>query len=176
MKIRKEIIATAALIGIAGVTAIAAANADEPLETVRYVDLKSYLGTWYEIASFPQIFERGCTHIKADYSINTDGSIRVENSCIKDGKPKTTVGKAIITDKQTNAKLSVQFFWPFKGKYWIIALAHDYSYAVVGHPNRKYLWILGRKPEMDSQTYNHLVVQIAAKGFDVRNLIKSDQG
>lgn len=110
MKVRKEIIATTALIGIAGVAVVAAAATDEPLETVSYVDLKSYLGTWYEIAAFPQSFERGCTHTKANYSVNTDGSIRVENSCIKNGKLKTTVGKALITDRKTNAKLSVQFF------------------------------------------------------------------
>lgn len=137
MKMKKEIIAATALLSIAGVAAFATANADAPLQTVQYVDLKSYLGTWYEIAAFPQSFQRGCTHTKADYSLNDDGTIRVVNSCLKDGKPKTAVGKATVVDKKTNAKLAVQFFWPFKGKYWIIALAHDYSYAVVGHPNRK---------------------------------------
>jgi len=103
--------------------------------------------------------------------LNKDGSIAVKNTCIKDGEISIADGKAKIVDETTNAKLSVQFQWPFKGKYWIIGLAHDYSYALVGHPNRKYLWILGRKPQMDSQTYNHLVLMAANKGFDVRKLI-----
>lgn len=175
MKIKKEIIATTALIGVASITALAVLAQDKPLPTVQYVDLDKYLGKWYEIAAFPQSFQRGCSHTFAEYSKNDDGSIKVKNTCIKEGKIKSVDGKATVTDSKTNAKLSVQFFWPFKGKYWIIGLAHDYSYAVVGHPNRKYLWILGRKPKMDSQTYNHLVTLAANKGFDVRKLVKTDQ-
>ena len=104
-----------------------------------------------------------------------DGSIEVKNTCIKDGKIKTAIGTASVDDKKTNSKLDVSFFWPFSGKYWIIALAPDYSYAVVGHPNRKYLWILGRKPVMDNMTYNHLVLIAAGKGFDIRKLVKTVQ-
>lgn len=105
--------------------------------------------------------------------LNIDGTIAVKNSCVKDGKLSVTHGEARVVDNRTNAKLTVQFQWPFKGKYWIIGLAHDYSYAVVGHPNRKYLWILNRKPKMDSQTYNHLLAMMAGKGFDVRKLVKT---
>lgn len=169
---KKEIFATSLILGVA---ALALHGEDKPLETVNHVDLKSYLGKWYEIAAFPQSFEKGCTCTSAVYSLNNDGTIKVINRCIKNGKVKIANGKAFVTDKKTNAKLAVQFFWPFKGKYWIIGLAHDYSYAVVGHPNRKYLWILGRKPKMDSQTYNHLVVLAANKGFDIRNLVKTKQ-
>ena len=99
----------------------------------------------------------------------------VKNTCIKNGKTKIAKGKATVADKRTNAKLDVQFFWPFTGKYWIIGLAHDYSYAVVGHPNRKYLWILGRKPQMDDMTYNYLALLAAYKGFDIRDLVRTDQ-
>jgi apolipoprotein D and lipocalin family protein len=176
MKMKKEIIATSAILGVASIAALALHAQDRPLETVQYVELDKYLGKWYEIAAFPQSFEKGCSHTYAEYSLNNDGSIRVTNTCIKDGKVKVANGKATVTDKKTNAKLAVQFFWPFKGKYWIIGLGHDYSYAVVGHPNRKYLWILSRKPVMDSQTYNHLVVLATNKGFDVRKLVKTVQG
>jgi apolipoprotein D and lipocalin family protein len=172
---KKEILATSAILGAAGIAALALHERDEKLETVQYVELDKYLGKWYEIAAFPQSFERGCSHTSAEYSLNKDGSIHIKNTCIKNGKIKIADGKAFVTDKRTNAKLAVQFFWPFTGKYWIIGLAHDYSYAVVGHPNRKYLWILGRKPKMDSQTYNHLVVLAAHKGFDVRNLLRTEQ-
>jgi apolipoprotein D and lipocalin family protein len=171
---KKEIIAGTALAGI-GIAALAIATRNKPLKTVGYVDLEKYLGTWFEIAKFPQSFEKGCTHVTAAYSLRDDGKISVVNSCLKDGLPKIVEGVASIDDKESNAKLDVQFQWPFSGKYWIIALAPDYSYAVVGHPNRKYLWILCRKPVMDSMTYNHLVLMAAARGFDIRKLEKTIQ-
>ena len=171
---KKEIIATTALAGL-GLAAYAIATKNEPLETVGHVDLEKYLGKWYEIAAFPQGFEKDCTCTTAEYSLRDDGHIAVLNSCMINGNPKTVEGKATVTDKKTNAKLEVQFAWPFSGKYWIIALAPDYSYAVVGHPNRKYLWILGRKPVMDNMTYNHLVLIAAGKGFDIRKLVKTVQ-
>ena len=171
---KKEIIAGTALAGI-GLAAYAYATRNRSLKTVNHVDLEKYLGTWYEIARFPQGFEKGCTNVTADYSLREDGKISVVNSCLKDGKQKITDGIASINDKESNAKLDVQFQWPFSGKYWIIALAPDYSYAVVGHPNRKYLWILNRKPVMDSMTYNHLVLVAAGRGFDIRKLEKTVQ-
>lgn len=172
---KKELIAGAAVLGVASIAALAVRAQNRPLQTVQFVELDKYLGKWYEIAAFPQRFQKGCSLTSAVYSKNDDGSIRVTNSCMKEGKLKTIEGKAKVVDKSTNAKLSVQFFWPFKGKYWIIGLGHDYSYALVGHPNREYLWILGRKPVMDNQTYNHLVTLAANKGFDVRKLVKTVQ-
>lgn len=169
---KKEILASAALLGL---TALALQAQNKPLETVAHVDLNKYLGKWYEIAAFPQRFEKGCSCTSAEYSLKPNGDIEVKNTCLKDGKIKTAIGKAVVKDKTTNAKLSVQFFWPFSGKYWIIALAPDYSYAVVGHPNRDYLWILSRKPVMDEQTYRYLLVKVAEKGFDIRRIVKTNQ-
>lgn len=171
---KKEIIAGTALAGI-GIAAFAIATRNKPLKTVSHIELEKYLGTWYEIAKFPQNFEKGCTHVTAAYSLRDDGKIDIVNSCMKDGLPKIAEGIASIGDKESNAKLDVQFQWPFSGKYWIIALAPDYSYAVVGHPNRKYLWILCRKPVMDNMTYNHLVLVAAGRGFDIRKLVKTVQ-
>ncbi len=145
------------------------------LQTVPYVNVNKYIGKWYEIASFPQRFQKGCNCTTADYSLNKDGSIKVENRCMKDGKEKIATAKAKVKDKRTNAKLSVQFFWPFKGKYWIIDLADDYSYAVVGHPNRKYLWILSRSPQMSENTYKEIVARVQQKGFDITKLNKTSQ-
>lgn len=169
---KKEILATSAV--VLGLTALALQARSKPLETVKYVELKKYLGTWFEIAAFPQSFEKGCSCTSATYGLSADGTVIVKNRCIKGNKLKVSEGKAFVTD-HSNAKLDVQFFWPFKGKYWIIDLAKDYSYAVVGHPNRKYLWILSRRPTLDDQTYNHLVVRAADKGFDVRQLVKTEQ-
>lgn len=151
------------------------ASAQSELETVPYVDLQRYLGKWYDIASFPQRFQKGCTCTMAEYSLNKDGSIAVVNRCNKDGKKKTARAKAKVSDKRTNAKLSVQFFWPFKGKYWIIDLAEDYSYAVVGHPSRNYLWILSRTKEMAPHTYEGILSRIKAKDYDLSRLRKTEQ-
>ncbi len=145
------------------------------LETVANVDIEKYMGKWYEIAAFPQSFQKGCSCTTAEYSVNKNGSVKVVNSCNVSGERKVTTGKAFIKDKKTNAKLAVQFFWPFRGKYWIIELADDYSYSVVGHPNRKYLWILSRTPQMDQDTYDTLVRKIASKGFDTSKLVTTDQ-
>jgi apolipoprotein D and lipocalin family protein len=82
-------------------------------------------------------------------------------------------GKAKIVDKNTGAKLKVTFFWPFYGDYWITDLGKDYDYAVVGTPNRKYLWILCRTPQMDDQIFSRLIESAKSKGFDVNNLIKT---
>ena len=111
-----------------------------PLEVVAQVDLKRYLGKWFEIASYPAWFQRGCTASTAEYSLLDDGKIRVVNRCRKkslDGPLKTSTGKAVVVDTATNAKLKVWFFWPFKGNYWIIDLDPDYRWAVVGEPKRK---------------------------------------
>ena len=145
-------------------------SSNKSLQTVQKVDVKKYMGKWYEIASFPQRFQKGCSCTVADYSLNENGTVKVDNSCTAFGEKKQSIGIAKVVDKETNAKLKVSFFRPFWGKYWIIDLADDYSYAVVGHPNRKYLWILSRKPEMDSATYNAIVERVKTKGFDVSML------
>jgi len=148
------------------------------LETVQSVDLNRYIGKWYEIASFPQSFQKGCNCTTAEYSLTDDNYIRVINSCRKDspdGKLKTANGKAFIVDGSNNSKLKVQFFWPFKGDYWIIDLDNDYNYAVVGHPSRKYLWILSRTPQMDDVLYDSIVKRAEAKGFDISKLQITNQ-
>ncbi len=171
---RKEVLATTALAGI-GIAALALASRNKPLKTVGHVDLQRYQGKWYEIARLPQIFENECTNVTAEYHIRDDGKIAILNSCIKNGKAVSTDGIASVDDRTNNARLDVHFQWPFSGKYWILALAPDYSYTIVGNPNRKSLWILSRKPVMDTMTYNHLVMLAAEKGFDIRNLIKTQQ-
>ena len=150
----------------------------QPLQTVPVVDLARYAGKWYEIASFPQRFQRGCHCTTAEYSLSERGYVVVENRCRRDsitGKVTSIKGKAFVVKNSGNAKLKVQFFWPFRGKYWIIDLADDYSYAVVSHPNRKYLWILSRSPKMDGTTYQEILSRLQAKGFDLANLRMTEQ-
>ncbi len=144
-----------------------------PLETVQQVDLSRYLGTWYEIASFPQSFQEGCTATTATYSMRADGQIDVLNQCRKDsldGKEKSAKGRARVVDATTNAKLEVSFFRPFWGDYWIIDLGDDYEYAVVGHPGRDYLWILSRDRQMAPSVYDEILHRLTAQGYETSRL------
>jgi apolipoprotein D and lipocalin family protein len=148
------------------------------LKTVEHVDVARYMGAWYEIAKFPQWFEKGLVGVTANYTLLPNGKVRVINSGYKkdfNGKLKTSKGKAWIVDKTTNAKLKVSFFWPFAGNYWILELGKDYDYAVVGDNSRNYIWILSRKPQMDETLYNDLLQRIQAKGFDISKLEKNPQ-
>lgn len=168
----------ASAILIAGATALFLKDSNSPLETVPYVDLEKYMGKWYEISAFPQRFEKGCHCTTAEYKMHPEGYVEVLNSCRKNspaGKLEIARGKAFVADKKTNAKLKVQFFRPFKGDYWILDLAPDYSYAVVGAPNRKYLWILARQPKMNAALYQEITARIKQKGFDISQLKMADQ-
>jgi len=148
------------------------------LETVPSVDLKRYAGVWYEIALYPVVFEKGCNCTTAEYIPTDKNYVKVINRCRKggiNGKESMIEGKAFIEKGSNNAKLKVQFFWPFKGKYWIIGLADDYSWAVVSHPNRKYLWILSRTPQLQDGVYEKIIQLIKEKGLDPEKLIKTTQ-
>ena len=153
-------------------------NQAQTLQTVPNVDLKKYAGKWYEIASYPQYFQKGCHCTTAEYTLSEKGYVIVENRCNRDsvnGKQSYIKGKAFVEEGSGNAKLKVQFFWPFKAKYWIIDLATDYSYAVVSHPNKKYLWILSRTSKMDNLVYQEIISKLKSKGFDLSKLQKTEQ-
>jgi apolipoprotein D and lipocalin family protein len=152
------------------------------LPTVENVDLHRYLGTWYEISSFPQKFQRGCTATSAEYTLRRDGDIKVLNSCRlnnPDGKLKQAIGRAWVTNKTTNAKLKVQFFLRrfklpfFSGNYWILDLDKNYESVLVGDPSRKYLWILSRRPVLNQDRYDELVEKAKALNFDTSKLVKT---
>ncbi len=156
------------LIGLLLLSPARAGLAEEqpPLDVVDSVDLMRYVGRWYEIASYPAWFQKGCTGSMAEYTLLPDGKIRVINSCRKgslEGKLKQSKGTAEVVDTETNAKLKVWFFWPFKGNYWIIDLDPGYQWAVVGEPKRKYLWILSRTPTMDKNLYQEILSRLPGK-------------
>jgi apolipoprotein D and lipocalin family protein len=127
-------------------------------KTVDYVDLKKYVGLWYEIAKIPNRFQSQCVKgTTAKYTLNENGEIDVINSCTdKDNETDDANGLARVVDKKTNAKLEVSFVsffgWrPFWGDYWIIGLDENYQWAIVGTPNRKYGWILSRTPKLEAE-------------------------
>ncbi len=145
----------------------------QTLRTVPNVDINKYSGKWYEIASYPQRFQKGCHCTTAEYTLSEKGYLIVENRCNRgsvDGKQSYIKGKAFVEKNSGNSKLKVQFFWPLRAKYWIIDLADDYSYAVVSHPSKKYLWILSRTPKMDDSVYKQIISRLKEKGFDVEKL------
>lgn len=150
-----------------------------PLATVSRVDINRYLGLWYEIARIDHSFQKDCVASTAEYSLRPDGSIKVVNKCRKkdiQGELASVEGKAWVIDKDTNAWLKVQFFWPFRGDYVIIDLdGKDYSYAVVGHPSRDYLWVLSRVPQMDDGTYREILNKISQQGYDINRIKKYPQ-
>ncbi len=141
-----------------------------PLEVVPYVDINKYLGKWYEIASLPVSQQEGCNCTTAEYSLFDSTTILVKNVCRKDsvdGEISDVEGKAFVVPGSNNAKLRVQFFWPFRGDYWILHLDKDYKYVLVGVPSRKYFWILSRTPDMDEKLRNELLGIAKEKGFDI---------
>ncbi|QIX60150.1 lipocalin family protein [Hymenobacter lutimineralis] len=149
-----------------------------PLPTVAHVDLHRYAGLWYEIARLPTRFEKGCQHVTAEYKLRPDGKVNVRNTCHKEGlngpaETATAVARAVDS---SNARLKVQFFWPFEGDYWILALDHsDYRYALVGEPSRKNLWLLSRTPHLERNLRDQLVARAKELGFPVENLIYTPQ-
>lgn len=153
-----------------------------PLKTVPSVNLSRYLGTWYEIARFPNSFQKDCNEATAKYSWIEDGKVEVLNQCkrTKDGRISEAKGVARVEDPATCAKLKVNFVpswlrWTGigNGDYWIIGLDEAYSYAVISEPERKYLWILSRTPTMSKLTYEKILAQLRQQGFDVSKLIRS---
>jgi len=152
-----------------------------PLQTVPRVDMQRYMGTWYEIASFPQRFQKGCVATRATYSLREDGMVDVLNECRRNslnGAWRKVQGRARIVDGSTNSKLEVSFvgpllgdFWLFWGQYWILDLGKNYEYAVVGHPSRKYLWILSRKPFLlNHKLYDQILDRLQKQGYQLENL------
>lgn len=152
-------------------------GSNEPLPTVDKVDLERYSGKWYEIARLPQSFEKNCACVTAEYVLETDKPVQVINSCFDtlSQKTKITEGKAFPVEGTENAELNVQFFWPFKGGYHIMSLDTDYKYALVGNPNREYLWILSRTPELDQEILENLKSIAVKNGYDLSSLIMTQQ-
>jgi len=153
----------------------AAASAVRP---VAHVDLRRYMGTWYEIARLPNRYQRGCTASTATYALRSDGLVSMTDRCRLDsltGPERVITARARVADTTTNAKLEVQFIWPIWGKYWVMDLDADYRWAVVGHPLRKYLWVLSRTPAMDPAVYAGIVRRIAAQGYDTTMIVRTPQ-
>lgn len=143
-------------------------------DTVKEVDIKKYMGTWYEIARFPHRFEKDLTGVTATYSLLEKGRIKVINQGYKkdlNGKLNKAVGKAKIPNTDEPGKLKVSFFLFFYSDYFILELDQvNYTYALIGSSSDKYLWILSRTPKMPENTYNMLLNKAKSRGYNLEKL------
>ena len=146
-----------------------ASGPDVDNSTVSALDLDRYLGTWYEIARFDHSFERGVEEAKAVYTLNKDGTVKIVNSGIKGGKPKTAVGKGKRTDRP--GLLRVSFFGPFYADYRVMMIDPDYSYALVGSGGAGYLWILSRTRSLPNGVKSAILSEATRRGYDTSKLI-----
>ena len=168
----KSIVVLAAL--LASLSLCACAGRPQ-LSTVPSVDLRRYSGRWFEIARYPNWFQRSCQgNAIAQYTPLGQGSIKVANSCPRaDGSMKTITGRATVVPGSGNARLKVRFFGPFSGDYWIIGLDEkSYSWVLVGHPSRRFLWILSREPRMSEDLYAKIVGIAVSKGYSAERIIR----
>ncbi len=159
-----------------------AANAqavDVPVKTISSLDVSRYLGTWYEIAKFPNWFQKKCvSNTQAVYSLRPDGNLKVLNSCkMADGEVSQAEGTARQIGPKDSPKLEVRFapawlgFLPMVwGDYWVIDLDPQYQVAAVSDPKREYLWVLSRTPELDKKTYDELLARLQSQRFDTHKL------
>jgi apolipoprotein D and lipocalin family protein len=168
-----------------GVVGVAQEHPEQPLEVVPAVNLVRYAGTWYEIARLPNRFQAQCAgDVKATYTLLDNGELRVVNRCrTESGEIDEAEGRArLASEDGPNTKLKVRFapaflsFLPFVwGDYWIIELAPDYGYAVIGEPARKYLWILSRTPSIEESTLQDILSRVKQKGYNLNGLVWTEQ-
>ncbi len=157
-----------AVVALAGCTGI-----PEGIEPVDDFELEPYLGTWYEIARLDHRFERGMSNVTANYSMRDDGGVAVLNRGYRadTGEWNQAEGKAYFVDEPTVGRLKVSFFGPFYGGYNVFALGENYEYSMIAGPDRSYLWILAREPNIPQALLDELVSKAEAAGFDTSELI-----
>jgi apolipoprotein D and lipocalin family protein len=169
------------LIAVLAISAILSACASQavyrssqlPLKAHSSVQLNRYLGKWYEIYRVPNRFEDAdCRTVTAEYSLRPDGRIKVLNTCLKADKKNEAIGVANIVEGSNNAKLKVSFFRPFYGDYWVLDLAADYSWVLVGEPSGKYFWILARNKTLDPSLDSELLAKAEKLGYNRKDFLK----
>jgi apolipoprotein D and lipocalin family protein len=166
----------------AGFASPPAHAATDALQPIAALDVPRYMGTWHEVAKFPNGFQKKCaSDTRADYSLLPNGRIQVINRCREaDGSLSEAIGEARQLGAADSPRLEVRFapawlsFLPMVwGDYWVIDLDPEYRLVAVSEPSREYLWVLSRTPEVDAQAYQRLVERLAARGFEVGKLERS---
>ncbi len=181
-----KFVAALLLVGVTGILpAQATGDAVAPLAPVASLDVPRYMGGWYEIAKFPNWFQRHCvSDTKAEYSLQPDGRVRVLNRCKREsGESDQVIGVARQDGAASSPRLEVRFapdwlaFIPLVwADYWVIDIDDAYRLVAVSEPRRKYLWVLSRTPHVDKSAYEALLARLTAKGFDLSRLELTPQG
>jgi apolipoprotein D and lipocalin family protein len=151
---------------------------NQPLEVVQSIELQRFLGKWYEIGGIPTPEQANCTGTTATYTAKSATEVDVLNRCFEKsltGREISAKGRAYIPNPAEPTKLKVEFFWPFAGDYQIMALDAEYQYAMIGTPSRRYLWVLSRSPELPESTWQKLIDNATAQGYDAAKIIKTLQ-
>ena len=143
------------------------------VQPVNNFQLERYLGTWYEIARLDHSFERGLSHVSANYSLLPNGQVRVLNRGYSEQKKtwKQAEGKASFVQTPDIGHLKVSFFGPFYSSYVITDLDDAYQYALISGYNHSYLWILARQPQIPDAVKQRLIAKAQSLGFDTHQLI-----
>ena len=173
-----------ALLLVLGSSQAIAQQSDQAVKTIASLDVPRYLGTWYEIAKFPNWFQKKCvSNTKAVYTAKHDGNLRVLNSCkTAGGGTSEAEGLARQIGTKDSPKLEVRFapewlsFLPLAwGDYWVIDLDSQYQVAAVSDPRREYLWVLSRTPQLDPKVYADLLQRLKQQQFDIQKLELTSQ-
>ncbi len=174
------------VLGLLGIFAIAGLSfvggMQKELTVIGSLDVNRYMGLWYAVASIPTTFERNCAQgTTAEYTLLPNGQIEVTNTCYSaQGKPIVATGRAWIPNAGEPGKLKVSFvhflgLWLFPGDYWILQLDPEYRYAVVGHPDYRYGWILSRTPTLPPDVLQGIYRSLAEQGYDPAVFVPIDQ-
>lgn len=181
----KLVLCSALVISETGFATDAVADSAPPLQTIESLDVPRYMGTWYEIAKYPNRFQKQCVdNTSAEYSLQKDGTVSVLNRCeLASGEMDEAEGQARQLGGAKSPKLEVRFapawlswlpmVW---GDYWVIDLDKEYDLVAVSEPSREYLWVLARTQQVDQAKYGALLQRLKAKGFDLNKLQLSPQG
>jgi apolipoprotein D and lipocalin family protein len=174
----------AALLLVGNASAQATGAEPAPLQPIASLDVPRYMGTWYEIAKYPNRFQKQCArNTRADYQAQPDGTLQVLNRCVTaEGKTTEALGAARQVGAADSPKLQVRFapawlsFLPMVwGDYWVIDLDPQYQLVAVSEPQRDYLWVLSRTPKVEATDYQALLARLAQRGFDLKRIEPSPQ-
>jgi apolipoprotein D and lipocalin family protein len=150
---------------------------ESDMQTVEQVDIERFMGDWYVIATIPNPIEKYAMNGIESYKLLNGDRVKIDYRFTdsRDGKVKHMQPKGWIYDQESKAEWRVQFLWPVKFPYLIIDLAEDYSYTVIGVPNKKFIWIMARESEMKDETYGGILQRLKAIGYETDNIMKMPQ-
>ena len=180
MNLRRAVVFLALLAGVASVLYACAdeGTSDMPeLNTTAKIDLQRYMGAWFVIANIPYFAERGKVATRDVYKLDADGNVDTTYVYRKsfDGSEKAMGSLGVVQPGSDNARWVVRFLWLIRADYLVLEVAPDYSWALVGQPNRKLAWVFARNPAMDDALYTTLLEKFRSYGYDPAKFMRVTQ-